>query len=80
MPAQEPSGRETAAAPRRRIPKQKRSRELVDRILTAAGELFAERGYAEINTNLVAKHAGVSVGSLYQFFSDKDEIDRKSVV
>lgn len=59
---------------RRRVPKQARSRELVDRVLTAAGELFAERGYAATNTNLIAEHADVSVGSLYQFFASKDEI------
>lgn len=59
---------------RRRVPKQSRSRELVDRVLIAAGELFAERGYTNTNTNVIAERAGVSVGSLYQFFADKDEI------
>lgn len=58
----------------RRIPKQARSRELVDRVLTSAGELFAARGYAETTTNLIAEQAGVSIGSLYQFFADKAEI------
>lgn len=70
---------ETGSTPppgRRRVPTQKRSQELVERVLVAAGELFAERGYAETNTNLIAEHAGVSVGSLYQFFADKDEILR----
>ena len=79
MPAHQPGsphedGSTAPPAKRRRIPKQKRSRELVERILAAAGELFAERGYAETNTNLVAERAAVSVGSLYQFFADKDEI------
>lgn len=58
----------------RRQPKQARSRELVDRILTSAGELFAARGYPNVTTNHIAERAGVSVGSLYQFFSDKEEI------
>jgi AcrR family transcriptional regulator len=58
----------------RRQPKQARSRELVDRILVAAGELFAGRGYPFVTTNHIAEHAGVSVGSLYQFFADKEEI------
>ncbi|HEY4017135.1 MAG TPA: TetR/AcrR family transcriptional regulator [Pseudonocardiaceae bacterium] len=58
----------------RRQPKQARSRELVDRILTAAGELFAGRGYPNVTTNHIAEQAGVSVGSLYQFFGDKEEI------
>ncbi|MBE9373749.1 TetR/AcrR family transcriptional regulator [Saccharopolyspora sp. HNM0983] len=73
MPARE-SGEPDAGAKRRRMPKQQRSRELVGRILSTAGELFAERGYAETTTNAVADRAGVSVGSLYQFFADKDEI------
>ncbi len=58
----------------RRQPKQARSRELVDRILVAAGELFAGRGYPNVTTNHIAERAGVSVGSLYQFFADKEEI------
>lgn len=58
----------------RRQPKQARSRELVDRILTSAGELFAGRGFPNVTTNHIAEHAGVSIGSLYQFFADKDEI------
>ncbi|WP_020672112.1 TetR/AcrR family transcriptional regulator [Amycolatopsis nigrescens] len=64
----------TRASGPRRVPKQSRSRHLVDRILVAAGELLAERGYENTNTNLVAERAGVSVGSLYQFFADKEEI------
>jgi AcrR family transcriptional regulator len=58
----------------RREPKQARSRELVERILTSAGELFAAHGYPNVTTNHIADQAGVSVGSLYQFFADKDEI------
>lgn len=58
----------------RRQPKQARSRELVDRILISAGELFAGHGYPNVTTNHIAEHAGVSVGSLYQFFADKEEI------
>ena len=58
----------------RRQPKQARSRDLVDRILTSAGELFAGRGFPNVTTNHIAEHAGVSIGSLYQFFADKDEI------
>ncbi len=61
-------------ARQRRLPQQARSRELVERILTAAGELFADRGYPDTTTNLIAERAGVSVGSLYQFFAGKEEI------
>ena len=54
-----------------REPKQARSRALVARILSAAAELFAADGYERTTTNRVAAQAGVSVGSLYQFFADK---------
>ena len=53
---------------------QARSREMVDRILEAATRVLEKRGYAGMSTNRVADEAGVSVGSLYRYFSDKDEI------
>ncbi|HEX3791049.1 MAG TPA: TetR/AcrR family transcriptional regulator [Pseudonocardiaceae bacterium] len=74
MGSAESRGPRSVRSAQRRVPKQARSRELVDRILVAAGELFATRGYADTNTNLIAEQAGVSVGSLYQFFADKEEI------
>lgn len=58
----------------RRRPVQARSREMVDRILGAATRVLGTRGYAGMSTNRVAEEAGVSVGSLYRYFSDKDEI------
>ncbi|MBZ5740873.1 TetR/AcrR family transcriptional regulator [Nocardioides mangrovi] len=58
----------------RRRPVQARSREMVDRILEAATRVLATRGYAGMSTNRVATEAGVSVGSLYRYFGDKDEI------
>ena len=57
-----------------RVPQQERSRALVARILVAASELFATEGYATISTNRIAAKAGVSVGSLYQFFVDKHAV------
>jgi AcrR family transcriptional regulator len=60
-------------APRKR-PAQNRSQTTVEAILAAAAELFATRGYARTNTNHVAVRAGVSVGSLYQYFPNKDAI------
>lgn len=67
-----------AALPRRLAPRkrpvQSRSQTTVEAILTAAVELFATRGYARTNTNHVAIRAGVSVGSLYQYFPNKDAI------
>ncbi|MCK0153391.1 TetR/AcrR family transcriptional regulator [Alcanivorax sp. S6407] len=58
----------------RRIPRQQRSREMVARIIDAVGEVLAERGLDNMTTNHVADAAGVSIGSLYQYFSDKDEL------
>jgi AcrR family transcriptional regulator len=47
---------------------------MVDRILAAATRVLEGRGYAGMSTNRVAAEAGVSVGSLYRYFADKDEI------
>ncbi|MDP9027273.1 MAG: TetR/AcrR family transcriptional regulator [Actinomycetota bacterium] len=57
-----------------RVPQQTRSRALVARVLQAASELFASEGYEQTTTNRIAAEAGVSVGSLYQFFVDKHAI------
>jgi AcrR family transcriptional regulator len=57
----------------RRSPVQGRARETVERILDAAAHVFGERGYAA-TTNDVAERAGVSIGSLYQYFRDKDAL------
>ncbi len=43
-------------------------------ILAAAETVFAEVGYDEANTNRIAARSGISPGSLYQFFSNKEEI------
>lgn len=59
--------------PRRR-PKQGRSRETVEAILTAAKQVLLRSGLKGFNTNIVAERAGVSVGSLYQFFPGKEAI------
>ena len=56
---------------RRRWPGQERSRQTVAAILQAAGEILVRRGYAGATTNAIAKRAGVSIGSLYQYFPDK---------
>ena len=44
---------------------------MVAKLLEAAGALFLERGYDKTTTNHIAERAGVSTGSLYQFFPDK---------
>ena len=60
----------SAAIPRKR-PRQARSRATVDAILEAAARVLREEGYEGASTNRVAEVAGVSVGSLYQYFPNK---------
>lgn len=55
----------------RKQPKQLRSRRMVARILAAAARVFVEVGVQAATTNRIAEDAGVSVGSLYQFFPNK---------
>jgi AcrR family transcriptional regulator len=59
--------------PRKR-PLQKRSRATYEAILVAAAHILEERGLPSFNTNAVAERAGVSIGSLYQYFPSKDAI------
>jgi AcrR family transcriptional regulator len=59
--------------PRKR-PAQRRSQDTVDAILDAAAQVFAERGHARGTTNRIAARAGVSIGSLYEYFPNKDAI------
>lgn len=47
---------------------------MVERILVAARQVLARDGYARFSTYRVADAAGVSPGSLYQYFHDKDEL------
>lgn len=58
----------------RRAPTQKRSRERVDTILKVACELISTQGSDAIRMGEVAEKAGVSIGSLYQYFPDKASI------
>jgi AcrR family transcriptional regulator len=61
-------------AGQRRTPTQQRSRERVERMLAAATELIAQQGSDALRMSEVAERAGVSIGSLYQFFPDKTAI------
>ena len=58
----------------RKAPRQSRSQATVTAILDATAHILLERGFAQTSTNAVAERAGVSVGSLYQYFSNKDEL------
>jgi AcrR family transcriptional regulator len=58
----------------RHAPKQNRGLRKVDHILRSAEALFAEIGFENATTNAIATRAGVSIGSLYQFFASKEAI------
>src|SRR4051794_19086778 len=58
----------------RKRPKQARSSELVAAILEAAVQVLAKEGAQRFTTARVAEKAGVSVGSLYQYFPNKAAI------
>ncbi len=58
----------------RRTPRQGRARELVDAIRTAGRLILEEEGPEALTTNRIAERAGVSIGSLYQYFDNKEEI------
>jgi len=55
----------------RKAPRQARSQATVDAILAAATRVLSRESLAGFNTNRVAEVAGVSVGSLYQYFPNK---------
>ncbi|WP_329593388.1 TetR family transcriptional regulator [Streptomyces sp. NBC_01362] len=55
----------------RRAPVQQRSAERLARILDACAELLDETGYEQLSTRAVALRAGVPIGSVYRFFSNK---------
>ncbi|MFF2509230.1 TetR family transcriptional regulator [Streptomyces sp. NPDC058067] len=56
----------------RKRPVQKRSVERFERLLDACAELLDEVGYAALTTKEVARRAEVPIGTLYQFFSDRE--------
>jgi AcrR family transcriptional regulator len=58
----------------RKTPMQRRSAETVAVILEAAARILEAHGFEGFNTNAVAERAGVSIGSLYQYFPNKDAL------
>ena len=58
----------------RKKPKQKRSKLMVDNILEASIRVLKQHPYQKFTTNRVAEAAGISIGSLYQYFSNKQSI------
>lgn len=60
-------------APRKQ-PRQPRAQATVGAILRAAARLLCRDGYDKTNTNRIAEEAGVSIGSLYQYFPSKEAL------
>jgi AcrR family transcriptional regulator len=58
----------------RKTAKQARAQLTVEAILEAGAQVFERLGYASATTNRIAERAGVSIGSLYQYFPSKDAI------
>ena len=58
----------------RRVPRQERSRRRVEGLLDAAERIVVERGVDALTTRDIAQAAGVPVASLYQYFSDKEDV------
>jgi AcrR family transcriptional regulator len=59
---------------KRRIPRQARAAESAAAILEAAAQILEAGGMTGFTTNAVAERAGVSIGTLYQYFADKNAI------
>jgi len=59
---------------KRKTPRQARARTTVDAILFAAAHILKTQGEPGLTTNRIAEVAGVSIGSLYQYFPNKQEI------
>ena len=65
--------RQVRTTPRKR-PRQPRSRATVDTILEATARVLVKHGFDGTTTNAVASAAGVSIGSLYQYFPNKEAL------
>jgi AcrR family transcriptional regulator len=61
-------------SPRRRVPRQERSRRRVEGLLDAAARLVVERGVDALTTRDIADAADAPVASLYQYFNDKEDV------
>ncbi|MCG8393433.1 MAG: TetR/AcrR family transcriptional regulator [Pseudomonadales bacterium] len=58
----------------KKVPSQQRSRASVKAMVQACARILEERGYAGLTTNAVAEVAGVSIGSVYEYFPGKEAI------
>lgn len=60
--------------PYRKKPTQARSEETIEIVFEATARILQTQGLSEFNTNAVAKLAGISIGTLYQYFPNKNAI------
>jgi AcrR family transcriptional regulator len=60
----------------RKTPRQQRSAATVAAILEAAAHILETHGFDRYTTNAVAARAGVSIGSVYQYFPNRDSVTR----
>lgn len=58
----------------RKLPQQDRSRLTVEAIIEATTHILTQEGYDKANTNRIAERAGISIGSLYQYFPNKESL------
>ena len=58
----------------RKQPRQARAQHTVDAIVEASARILEQQGHGGFTTNAVAELAGVSIGTLYQYFPDKDAL------
>jgi AcrR family transcriptional regulator len=68
------ANRRQAIDPKRRTPRQARAVDTVETIFEAAARILQSDGRQGFNTNRVAETAGISIGTLYSYFPDKEAI------
>lgn len=57
-----------------KAPTQERSKQTVNTLITSCSQILREEGFFGVTTDKVAKLAGISIGSLYQFFGNKESV------
>jgi AcrR family transcriptional regulator len=58
----------------RKAPKQERAQATVEALMTATARILVQVGYDRASTNRIAEEAGISIGSLYQYFPNKESL------
>jgi len=58
----------------RKMPQQARSRQTREEILLATAHLLNKKPFAEVSTNHIARKTGISIGTLYKYYPNKDSI------